>query len=36
VIAASTGFSDQSHMGRGFQHVFGRSPGMFRNSPGRP
>jgi AraC family transcriptional regulator len=29
-IAASTGFSDQSHMGRAFREVMGRSPGAYR------
>jgi AraC family transcriptional regulator len=29
-IAATTGFSDQSHMGRAFRQVMGRSPGAYR------
>jgi AraC family transcriptional regulator len=29
-IAAATGFSDQSHMGRAFRDVMGRSPGDYR------
>ncbi len=29
-IAAATGFSDQSHLGRAFRHVMGRSPSTYR------
>lgn len=29
-IAASLGFSDESHMGRAFQQILGRSPGDYR------
>lgn len=29
-IAAASGFSDQSHMGRAFRQVMGRSPGTYR------
>ncbi len=32
-IAASAGFSDQSHMGRTFRAVMGRSPGAYRSAP---
>jgi AraC family transcriptional regulator len=31
-IATSTGFSDQSHMGRAFRDILGRSPGACRRS----
>ena len=30
VIAATSGFSDESHMGRAFKQVIGRSPGAYR------
>ena len=29
-VAAETGFSDQSHLGRCFRRVFGVTPGRFR------
>jgi AraC-like DNA-binding protein len=29
-VAAETGFSDQSHLGRWFRRVFGVTPGRFR------
>ena len=31
-VAASLGFSDESHMGRAFQQVLGRSPGAYRRT----
>jgi AraC-like DNA-binding protein len=35
-IAVSTGFSDQSHMGRAFRDVMGRSPGAYRQPAPAP
>jgi AraC-like DNA-binding protein/mannose-6-phosphate isomerase-like protein (cupin superfamily) len=32
MVAAETGFSDQSHLGRHFRRVFGTSPGAYRGA----